>query len=115
MADWIVSGPYKVPVATLPSGANFVDDAKLEELEAESQEFGKPGVYIFGLRSRGILPIYVGMTQSTSLINEAFENDKLQKINRYINEHPHGTLLIYLITQVRSSGRPNLSDIERIE
>jgi hypothetical protein len=116
MADWFVRGPFEVPVDTLRSGGHFVDCTKFEELAEESDEFLKPGIYVFGLRSRGTVPIYVGMTQSTSLIREAFTPDKLHKVNTYINNHPHGTLVIYLITQIgRGRGRPNLSDIERIE
>ena len=99
MADWIVSGPFEVPVDTLPSGGHFIDEPRLSEFAEESKEFDKPGVYVFGLRSRGTLPIYVGKTESQTLFREAFKNDKLQKINKYINEHPHGSLLIYLVTQ----------------
>ena len=116
MAEFSVHGPFDVPITTLPSGGHFIDEASLDELAEESAEFERIGVYVFGLRTGGgTLPIYVGMTQSRKLIKEAFDKDKLNKINQYINTHTHGTLVVYLVTQIRGPGQPNKSDVENIE
>lgn len=83
----------------------------------QSSAFSKKGCYVFAVGApRGCTPIYVGRTTKSSLKKEAF-NDRNQKvIDRYLNDRAkHRDLLIFLITQSTSKGKPNLSAIGEIE
>jgi hypothetical protein len=115
MSNWFVSGPVDVPMIQ-KGAARFIDETSIDELCEGCAELERPaGVYVFGLRTGGgIVPVYIGMTEGRSLRREAFNDRNVKQIDRYINEHK-GTLVIYVVTQIKGPGKPNISDISEIE
>lgn len=115
MAEWYVTGPIEVPII-FQGLARFIDEARIDDLcEVYSQMLETGGVYVFGARSGGgIMPIYVGMTETRKIKEEAFNHKNCNNINKYINGKKC-TLVLFTITRVRSPGKRNVSDIREIE
>jgi hypothetical protein len=115
MADWYASGPLDVPLVSERSG-RFIDETRLDELCEVCPELADGnGVYVFAMRSGGgTLPIYVGMTEARKLVDEIFSDRNQKNVNRYINRQT-GTLVLFVITRVKTPGKPNMSNIREIE
>ncbi len=117
MAQFFVSGPFKVALKKHATGAISIDENSLQEVIEQCPEFEKTGCYVFAIDApKGATPIYVGRSTKQSLKKEAFNSRNQKAIFGKLNERTrHNKLIIYLVTQKRSRGKPNLSEIEEIE
>ena len=115
MAIFEVRSRHNIPLRHLSKGRTF-DDEAMDALR-EHTDFGKRGCYVFGISyPTGSLPIYVGKTEEQSFASRAFSNDKLLRIQNFMNSQLRDyKLVIYLISQTESRGAPNIRDIDVIE
>src|SRR5262245_24577520 len=102
MVEFVVKGPYDVPVILTGNGARFVDRAKLRELQTSSGgAAAKAGCYVFSWRaSRGSIPVYVGKA-SRNILREAFNDRNCNNLAQYINNRKKGRLQISIVYQNR--------------
>jgi hypothetical protein len=117
MAEFVVSGPFDVELERHATGAVSVDRAKIKDLCAQCAEFDKEGCYVFALKApKGLTPNYVGRATKRPLRSEAFNERNQNSIFNTLNARTkHAKLVIFLVTQKRSRGKPNLSVIDEIE
>jgi len=117
MAEFIVTGPYPVPIKKQNSGACQIDKDGLKDLSKSDPRFAKKGCYVFATRApMGATPFYVGRTQRASLFKEAFNPRNQPMLNGYLNDRKkHIKLEIYLITQRVNRGPPPTSSIAEME
>ena len=115
MPQFIVAGPFDVPLQPDVRKAKLIDRAKAKSLTAQSDGFARRGCYVFGIRAgKGARPIYVGMTMSQNLIAEAFNERNVNLVNDYINRQK-GNPVIYIVYQKAGRGGPAKNCIPEIE
>ena len=119
MATFEVSDAFEVPVSFWPNKARYVDFDALKSCEDIEQPFCDfltlKGVYVFSMRTGGgTLPWYVGKSEKSTFLREAFNHRNRNALNELLNSM-RGTLLINFITQSTFRGKPNLSNIGEIE
>ena len=113
---FVVRGPLVVPTDG-PSGSRHLDRTSLRSFWAgEASEYADDiGCYVFALRrGGGSTPIYVGRT-SRSFKAECF-TDRNYRLLHMAMSGQRGTLMLYLVSYVRSRGRVNgraIGDVER--
>ncbi|MCY4048688.1 MAG: hypothetical protein OXF24_03785 [Hyphomicrobiales bacterium] len=113
MANFIVKGPFNVPMTKLPLKGKDIDKDRLESLKKECPTLEKPGCYVFSLQSgRGSKPLYVGKTLRT-IFQEAFNDKNVLGIIRKLG---HGTLQIWTVTQTTRGPLPKkmIDEIEKM-
>src|SRR5262245_50550051 len=72
MVQFVVKGPFDVPLRKGVSGGTYVNEELLEGVLALSPDLSKPGCYVFACTSsRGSLPVYVGQA-SKNIFKESF-------------------------------------------
>jgi hypothetical protein len=100
MVQFVVKGPFEVPLRKGVSGGTYVDEARLEEVLAESPDhLKKPGCYVFACTApRGSLPVYVGQA-SKNIFREAFNPRNVNNINNYLSYRKRGRIDLYVIHQ----------------
>ncbi|MCY4034327.1 MAG: hypothetical protein OXF29_01560 [Hyphomicrobiales bacterium] len=114
MANFIVKGPFNVPMTKLQSKGKDIDKDRLESLKKECPTLEKPGCYVFSLQAgRGSKPLYVGKTTSQTILKEAFNDKNVLGIIRNLS---HGTLQIWTITQIKKGRLPKkmIDEIEKM-
>lgn len=116
MVNFVVKGPFEVPMKRLQGGARFIDCARLSEMvEASEGAIKKAGCYVFSCKaSRGSLPVYVGKA-TKSLLREAFNPRNLNNLQEYINDRRRGTLELSIVVQERIRLLANANAISEIE
>ena len=116
MVNFVVKGPFEVPMKKLQGGARFIDCARLKEVvDASEGALNKAGCYVFSCRAaRGSLPIYVGKA-TRSLLREAFNPRNLNNLQEYINDRRRGTLELSIVVQERIKLLANAKAISEIE
>ena len=116
MPEFVVHGPFSVPLERLARGAIFLDPRAIEEFARQEPLMARKGCYVFVWKaSRGSLPIYVGMTQKQTIGQEAFNPRNTDLINRFINTKLKGSLQLYVLVEADGPGRDNIPVIKEIE
>ena len=119
MATFSVSDFFDVPISAHKNGAKFIDISALKTESKTESDLAKilslRGVYVFSIRAgKGRRPWYVGKSEKSTFLKEAFNERNQNGLNAHINNHK-GTLQINFITQERTPGKPNLKQIAEIE
>jgi len=116
MVNFIVKGPFDVPLKEAANGARFIDVDKLHSLKADSNgSINKAGCYVFSWRAaRGSLPIYVGKATG-KILSEAFNARNLNNLAEFINNKRRGRLQIYIVFQDRIRLIANKTAIAELE
>lgn len=73
------------------------------------------GCYVFGIRTKGFKPVYVGKATEQSLGTEALSDHKVLKINSALRKNRWGRLVVAFVIPEKKSGRPPKNLIEEIE
>jgi hypothetical protein len=101
MVEFQVSGPHELPwYVEGKRRIKYFHKYGLEEFWAGCREkcgfdvSQRNGCYIFGIRTKRVLPWYVGKT-SKGFGNETFTPDKIARITYFINQH--GTPVVFFI------------------
>jgi hypothetical protein len=116
MVQFVVKGPFDVPLRKGVSGGTYVDEARLEDLLAQSPDLSKPGCYVFSCTApRGSLPVYVGQA-SKNIFKESFNPRNVNNINNYLSYRKRGRIELYIIHQNSVKGQTGnklcIDDIE---
>lgn len=116
MVQFVVKGPFSVPLRRGVAGGSYIDEDKLSQMVEQSAELTKPGCYVFACASsRGSLPIYVGQA-SRNLFEESFNDRNIKNINTYLSYRRRGQIEIYIIHQCTVRGETgNKACIDDIE
>ena len=120
MAQFEVSEFYPINMEKNKSGSRSIDTNFIKNsLKANKTEFEKllnsNGVYVFSTKAgKGRKPWYVGKAVRRNFGKEAFNARNCLALNKVVNNRK-GTLEVSFITQSRSRGKPNLSQISEIE
>ena len=119
MAKFYVSESFRVPVKIYEKGGRTIDNDQLKEIAKTESEFGdflnRNGVYIFSIRAgRGCKPWYVGKSEKSNFLGEAFNTRNRTALNDLIMSRK-GTLEISFVTQEYVRGKPNARNIGEIE
>lgn len=115
MADFIVEGPYEVP---LYKGRA----SRVVRAEDGRQFFSKHpalakrrGVYAFAVRSGGgVRPVYVGCA-TRQFANECFQPHKIGKCNEALADCERGTLILFFVCTAAGKGKPPAKQIRLVE
>jgi hypothetical protein len=116
MVQFVVKGPFDVPLRKGVSGGTYVDEERLEEVLALSPDLTKPGCYVFSCTApRGSLPVYVGQA-SKNIFRESFNPRNINNINNYLSYRKRGRIELYVIHQNSVKGQTGnkvcIDDIE---
>ena len=119
MAIFVVSDFFTVPISKQKSGAKLIDVDALKDESKSDSVFGKllaaNGVYVFSIKAgRGRKPWYVGKSEKSTFLKEAFNERNKNALAHLINNRK-GTLQVSFCTQAKSRGKPNLKQIGEIE
>ncbi len=99
MVQFVVLGPFAVPLRKGVAGGSYIDEDRLSELAKQSTDLTKPGCYVFACRSpRASLPIYVGQA-AKNIFDEAFNDRNVKNLNNYLSYRLRGQIEIYIIHQ----------------
>ena len=116
MVQFVVKGPFDVPLRKGVSGGTYVNEELLEKVLALSPDLSKPGCYVFACTSsRGSLPVYVGQA-SKNIFKESFNDRNVKNINNYLSYRKRGRIELYIIHQNSVKGETGsktcIDDIE---
>lgn len=116
MVQFVVKGPFSVPLRRGVAGGSYIDEDRLSELANQSTDLTKPGCYVFACRSpRASLPIYVGQA-AKNIFDEAFNDRNVKNLNNYLSYRLRGQIEIYIIHQSKVHGETgNKACIDDIE
>jgi hypothetical protein len=104
MVQFVVKGPFPVPLRKGAAGGSYIDEDRLSELAVQSTDITKPGCYVFVSRSpRGSLPIYVGQA-AKNIFDEAFNDRNIKNIQNYLSRRLRGQIDVYIIHQCNVKG-----------
>jgi len=114
MAEFVVHGPFEIPVRREPR-ATLIDQVALEAKFWENSGCrARRGCYVFGLRAGGgITPFYVGMTVN-SFEQECFTPHKLLKYVEALARRKARTPVMFFVAE-DGPGRPNAAAIAKLE
>ena len=112
MLEFVVGGPFKVPLVRANTGAVDLDIRRcFEELPGRHDGFQGRGCYVFSLSvPYGYRPAYVGKTVHGTIIKEAFNPSNQLKITRYLNDIKRVDGLFISIVHKSSRGWAKNSD-----
>jgi hypothetical protein len=116
MVQYVVKGPFSVPLRRGVSGGTYVDEERLNDLLSQSPDITKPGCYVFSCTSpRGSLPVYVGQA-TRNLFAESFNARNINNLNTYLSYRKRGGIELYIIHQsLVKGGMGNRTCIDDIE
>jgi hypothetical protein len=116
MAQFVVKGPFAVPLRKGLSGGRLVHKEMLQEISSQSEDLTKPGCYVFACASgRGSLPVYVGQA-SKNIFREAFNDRNINNLNEYLSYRKKARIELYIIHQNNVKGGSGNQDcIDDIE
>jgi hypothetical protein len=90
MVQFVVKGPFEVPLRKGVSGGMYVDAERLNDLSKQSPDLTKPGCYVFSCTSpRGSLPVYVGQA-TKNIFTESFNDRNINNLNTYLSYRKRG-------------------------
>ena len=114
MSTFRISGPFKVPVESLPNGRMVSND--LGTFWEDSEAGSSRGCYVFAIRAgKGYTPVYVGKT-TKSFGQECFTPHKLAKhYGPALLQYKRGSPVMFFVVQDVQRGRPNVTDIAELE
>jgi hypothetical protein len=99
MVQFIVKGPFEVPLRKGVSGGTYIEENRLDEVANQSPDLNKPGCYVFACTSpRGSLPVYVGQA-SRNIFKESFNDRNIKNLNNYLSYRKRGRIELYIIHQ----------------
>jgi hypothetical protein len=99
VVQFVVKGPFDVPLRRGVAGGTYIDQDKLDQVAAQSPDLAKPGCYVFACASpRGSLPVYVGQA-SRNIFREAFNPRNINNLNTYLSYRKRGRIELYVIHQ----------------
>jgi hypothetical protein len=99
MVQFVVKGPFDVPLRKGVAGGMYVDEDRLEEVSNQSPDLTKPGCYVFSCTSpRGSLPVYVGQA-TRNIFGESFNDRNIKNLNNYLSYRKRGRIELYIIHQ----------------
>jgi hypothetical protein len=97
MVQFVVKGPFDVPLRKGVSGGTYVDEERLNEVAGQSADLSKPGCYVFSCTSpRGSLPVYVGQA-TKNIFKESFNDRNVKNLNTYLSYRKRGRIELYII------------------
>ena len=115
MATFEISDEFRIPIKFAKNGAKSFDRDQIKQMAQDNDLFQQKGIYVFSIRAgRGMIPWYVGKTEKQDFLREAFNIRNERLLSEVINNQK-GTLFVQFITQQRSRGKPNMSQIGEIE
>ena len=112
---FIVSGPFAVPVRG-HSRSRSLDRSQYNDFWAADASVARSerGCYVFALRRRGLVPIYIGRTTRQRFDVECF-SDRNYRILHEAMDGQMGTLVLFLLSYQVTRGKPNDSIIGDLE
>ena len=112
--DFVVHGPFDVP--TYPSEKRLDDEYFRKDFWKKNDEIARlavaTGCYVYAIRSKAMIPWYVGMT-TASFRSECTNVSNLLKIATRLM-YKHGTTVLFLVEYQRRKGKPNNSAIREV-
>ena len=116
MVQFVVKGPFPVPLRKGVSGGRLICQEKLGQILEANDDVSKPGCYVFSCASgRGSLPVYVGKA-SKNIFKEAFNDRNINGLNEYLSNRRKAKIEFYAIHQSNVRGQTgNEACIEDIE
>lgn len=115
MAEFVVSGPYVVPIYQGRNGRIVREEEGRSFFAHHPSLVTKRGCYIFAMRSGGgITPTYVGKA-TKSFGQECFTAHKLGKCNQTLVDYGQGTLVVFLFEPSAIKGKPPVREIGLLE
>lgn len=116
MVQFVVKGPFPVPLKKGITGGRLINQEKLSEISENNGDVSKPGCYVFSCASgRGSLPVYVGKA-SKNIFKEAFNDRNINGLNEYLNNRRKAKIEFYAIHQANVRGPTGNQDcIDDIE
>lgn len=113
MPEYIVTGPFVVPVIKKAVGRR-VDKTELPTFWNETGIVCKSaGCYVFGMRAGGgISPIYVGKTTKT-FYQECFQPQKIEKYNDALSDAIRGKPVMFFVCLKGKDRNGSISDVEQ--
>lgn len=113
MTQFAIHGPFKLTYEKRNGGRtlsfrNFWKDSEASYLAA------KRGCYVFAIRNRALIPIYVGKA-TKSFKDETFNPANRHKYHDGFSEYGKGTPLMYFVAHPDQKGRTNETQIANIE
>lgn len=116
MVNFLVKGPFDIPIKKTANGAEFIDVDRLGELVTLADgAFAKPGCYVFSWNAgHGAVPVYVGRATG-KLLKEAFNPRNLHNLAEYMNNKKRGKMQVSIVFQERVRLFSNKGAINKIE
>jgi hypothetical protein len=104
MVNFVVIGPFNVPIVRGAHGGRLLDH-KTEcrqkvAREADNAKINGPGCYVFACSAPGggAFPVYVGKA-TQNILNEAFNDRNINNLNHFLLSRKRGRLQLYAIYQ----------------
>ena len=116
MVQFVVKGPFPVPLRKGVTGGRLIHQEQLKAIVQECDDVSKPGCYVFSCASgRGSLPVYVGKA-SKNIFKEAFNDRNINSLNEYLSNRRKAKIEFYVIHQANVRGQTgNETCIDDIE
>jgi len=110
-----VVGPLKVPFYKGRGGRTITDENVTAFWNTYRHYKLRRGCYVFGRRAgKGYAPGYVGLAVKT-LGQEVFAHHKLSRYQQFLVEYAAGTPVLFFIIPPEKRGKPNATQLHRIE
>ena len=109
-----VFGPYEIPWEKRASGRRLCYEGFWKSGSPASHLAGSCGCYIFAIRNRATVPVYVGKA-TVNFEQEVFNPSNRHKYSDAMLDYSKGTPLMYFVVHPAQRGRNNGNQISQIE
>lgn len=114
MEAFIVHGPFPVAYEKRKGGRVLVFDDFWEE-DADAHNLAEQcGCYVFALRNKSLVPLYVGKATKT-FQQETFNNHNKHKYQSGFSDYAKGTPVMFFVVHPKQKGPANGKQIAAIE
>jgi hypothetical protein len=114
MTSFIVHGPFKLSYEQRGGGRTLKFEEFWDKEPKALRLSNKTGCYIFAMRNRALIPIYVGKA-TKSFKQEAFNPSNKHKYHDGFSQYARGTPVMYFVVHPDQKGRINVNQIGKVE
>lgn len=114
MTSFVVHGPFELEFEKRNGGRTLQFDNFWGRGSGAQHLAGKTGCYVFAIRNRTLIPIYVGKA-TKSFKQETFNPGNKHKYHDGFSQYAKGTPVMYFVVHPDQRGRTNTHQIGQIE
>lgn len=114
MTTFVVHGPFELDFEKRPGGRTLTFDGFWSKESTAAYLAGECGCYVFAIRNKGLMPIYIGKA-TKSFRQESFNQSNKHKYHSGFSDYAKGKPVMYFVVHPRKKGKTNCKQIGEVE